>query len=127
MTLKYSFKLFPRLSGGWNGKLVPSLMIEDNESYGPFFGAELNNLRLSYLQDQIVPSLEKVLDGSLDEFSFGYEVYDFNCDKQTCKVINYVEENRLEAEIPVKAIYSMLKEWTEFVRKWREQEGLPPD
>jgi hypothetical protein len=126
--MKYSFKFFTRFDSGWNGRSVPSLVVEDHESYGPFFSAELNNLRLTYLEDEILPSLEKVFAGALPEFRFGYEVYDFACDRQTCKVFDYSSgEDILESELDVQDIYKMLKEWGAFLRKWRDQERLAAD
>ncbi len=107
--------------------MVPSLVIEDHDSYGTFVGAELNNLRLSYLEQEIIPSLEKALDGSMQEYEFGYEVYSFVCDKESCKIIDDYEKGALQSILPTKEIYTMLKEWTAFSRNWRDQEGLPAD
>src|SRR5258706_16048334 len=91
--MKYKFELFERHDSGWNGKMVPTLVIGEHPAYGEFFNAEINNLRLSYLRDKIVPSLEMVIAGRLERYNFGFEIYDFVCDRNTCKVIDMSEDD----------------------------------
>lgn len=56
--------------------------------------------------DEVVSSLKDVLDGKLRGYSFGYEVYYFECDKDDCEVFEWDKKIGLLRTIDM---YEMLR------------------
>ena len=109
--MKYTFEIY-KYYDERDGltKESPLLHIENQEKYGDYFLTEISNLRFDYLEE-IVPSLEKVLSGVLDQYDFGYEVYSIECKKDISQVINTYNDWKSIAEIPTQEIYELMQDW----------------
>ncbi len=75
---------------------------------------ELGSCSQNYLEE-IVPSLEKVLSGELEQYDFGYEVYSIECRKDLSQVIDTYNEWKSIAEIPTKEIYELMRDWKSYL------------
>lgn len=101
-------------------KESPLLHIENQERYGDYFLTEISNLRFEYLEE-IVPSLEKVLNGELEQYDFGYEVYSIECGKDISQVIDTYEGWKPIAEIPTEVIYHLMRDWKNFLEEHKSK------
>jgi hypothetical protein len=95
-------------------KESPLLHIENQERYGDYFLTEISNLRFQYLEE-IVPSLEKVINGEVEQYDFGYEVYFIECRKDVSQVIDTYDGWRSIAEIPTEEIYELMRDWRDYL------------
>lgn len=98
----------------------PVVEIEDNQKYGEFFGAEINNLysNLDYIRE-IVLKLEAVLSGELEFYEgFGFEVYMIECDSENATVRNIFEDDRIDAIIGTKELYELMRDWRDYLIKY---------
>ncbi|MBE8723571.1 hypothetical protein [Flavobacterium hungaricum] len=68
---------------------------------------ELASCSVDYLEE-IVCSLKKIIDGELDEYDFGFEIYSIECTKETCKVIDTYEEWKEIAVIGTPTLYQLM-------------------
>jgi hypothetical protein len=113
--MKYHFELrkyFDERDG--LNKEIPSFIIENQEQYGFYFYDEIKNLNFNYIEE-IVPSLEKVLKGELEQYDFGYEVYSIDCRKDVSQVIDTYNEWKSIAEIPTQDIYELMRDWKNYL------------
>ena len=63
--------------------------------------------------DEVVDTLEKVLNGTKEGYSFGYEVYLLECDKEDCEVFSWFD-NETIGLFRTQDMYNMLKEFQEY-------------
>ena len=95
-----------------------------NEIGTPQFGitgqleglSELGSCNENYLEE-IVSSLENVLNGELEKYDFGYEVYSIECNKDISSVIDTYDGWKSIAELPTKDIYELMRDWKDFLEK----------
>ena len=108
------------------GKSNPLLEINDQEKYGWHFIDEINNLssNLGYVKE-IVSYLDALLKGEIDFYEgFGYEVYMIECDKESAKVKNVFEDDKIEAVIPTQDIYKLMRDWRDYLIEWESQNNV---
>jgi hypothetical protein len=108
--MKYNFFINP---GGY-----PEFGVE--EKYWQLW--ELGGLEQDYLE-KIVAELEKLVNGELEIFEFGREVYLLQCDRKECKVIDLFENGNLELTIPTLEIYSLMKDWRNYLVEFKNRKG----
>ncbi len=95
----------------------PLVNIENKEKYGWFFQDEIQNLSLNvpYLKE-ISEKLGALMSGKSSFYEgFGHQVYMIECDKKQAKVKNMQEGEAVEATIPTKDIYRLIKDWYQYV------------
>ena len=99
--------------------------------------SELNSCDMEYVLDDILPNLEKIMNGELiqdpsqiqpyltDCYSFGYDatIIDFYKDKSVINY-NYFED---QIEVPSQDIYQFMMEWGQYLRKWKESHPVGAD
>lgn len=93
-----------------------------NEIGTPQFGifedlqglSELGSCDEKYL-NEIINSLELVLNGYLGQYDFGYEVYSIDCKQEVAQVIDTYNGWKTIAEIPTKQVYQLMLDWKEFI------------
>jgi hypothetical protein len=97
-------------------------------SFGrPHFGVEekyyqlweLASCELSYLKI-IVDQLSELLEGRISNYNFGFEVYNIDCTKDECKVLNTFEGWKVEHMLSTKEIYLLINDWINFLNKINE-------
>jgi len=101
---------------------------ELNEFGRPNFGVdekyhqlwELASCDFSYLQ-KIVGQLSEVLENKVSHYDFGFEVYNFDCTKDECKVLNTFEGWRIEHVVPTEDIYQLLRDWMNYLIQFNEK------
>jgi hypothetical protein len=75
---------------------------------------ELGSCEPDYVVE-IVSGLEKVLNGETEKYDFGFEVYNLDCDKNNCSVLNTFDDWKEELNIPTSEIYQLMKDWRDFL------------
>ncbi|HEY8934783.1 MAG TPA: hypothetical protein VIM65_06160 [Cyclobacteriaceae bacterium] len=93
-----------------------------NEFGRPNFGVEEKYFQLwelascdfSYLI-QIVDRLGELLKNQIPHYDFGFEVYNFDCNKDECKVLNTFEGWRVECVLSTEEIYQLLRDWRDYL------------
>ena len=93
-----------------------------NEIGTPQFGivrelqglSELGSCNESYLEE-IISSLEEVLNGELEQYDFGYEVYSIDCRKDVSQVVDTYNGWKSIAEIPTQKIYELIRDWKNYL------------
>jgi len=101
-------------------KQVPLLNIHEPEKYGWFFLNEIANLSYTpgYLKE-IVSKLEALLNGETTFYEgFGFEVYMIECNQEIAKVINIFDNDKVEAEIPTREIYELMRDWKDYLESY---------
>ena len=101
-----------------------------NEFGRPNFGVEekyyqlweLASCEFSYLQ-KIVDQLSELLENKISHYDFGFEVYNFDCTKDECKVLNTFEGWKVECVIPTQEIYQLLKDWRDYLINFEKTKG----
>lgn len=93
---------------------VAYISLDDHEKYGEFFIDEIRNLKLDYLK-LIVSQLEKLQTVEISQYDFGFEVYNFDCTSEKCKVLNTLEGWKVECELPTEDIYRLLRDWRDYL------------
>jgi len=83
---------------------------------------ELGSCSREYLAE-IITSLEQILQGKLEQYDFGYEVYNFDCTKDECKVLNTFEGWKVEYIIPTEEIYRLLGDWRDYLIDWEKSKN----
>jgi hypothetical protein len=113
--MNYTFKIYEYFDDR-DGltKNSPVIFIENQEKYGDYFLTEISNLRFDYLEE-IVAFLQKVLNGELEQYDFGYEVYSIDCRKDVAQVIDTYNEWKSIAVIPTQEIYEMIRDWKNYL------------
>jgi len=113
--MNYTFKIYEYFDDR-DGltKNSPVIFIENQEKYGDYFLTEISNLRFDYLEE-IVTFLQKVLNGELEQYDFGYEVYSIDCRKDVSEVIDTYNEWKSIAVIPTQEIYEMIRDWKNYL------------
>lgn len=74
---------------------------------------ELGSLNFTLL-NEVILSLKKVLEGELNQYSFGYEVYSIDCQKDTSKIIDTFDAWKVIHELPTIEVYKMMRNWLDF-------------
>jgi len=79
---------------------------------------ELNRCDASYIIDDVMPNLEKVLAGDLDSYEFGYDstLIDFLKNKAVISY-NFGDDN---LEIGSGLVYNFMRVWCEYLVKWEK-------
>lgn len=114
--MKYSFgtdKIVDPMNAN-KTRNIAYISLDDHEKYGEFFIDEIRNLRLDYLKE-IVLQLEKLLAVQIPQYDFGFEVYNFDCTKNECKVLNTFEGWKIECVLPTEEIYQLLRDWRDYL------------
>ena len=62
--------------------------------------------------DEIVEALGEVLSGKREAYDFGYEVYNFDCDKDDCDVTEYLTKKL--GTFRTRDVYDMLKYFQQY-------------
>ncbi|MFD1605912.1 hypothetical protein ACFSJW_04850 [Flavobacterium artemisiae] len=100
-------------------KSTSLIFIENEDKYGVYFSTEIKNLNINYLND-IVNSLEQILQGELQYYEFGYEAYSIECKNDISSIIDIYNNYESITEISTQEIY-------EFIRDWRNHLITNPD
>lgn len=104
-------------------KTNPLVNIDNAENYGWFFIDEIQNLssNLTYLSE-VIQKMDSLISGETDFYKgFGYENYLIECDKEKAKVINVLENDIVEAIIPLKELYPLLRDWYLFITDFNKE------
>jgi len=75
---------------------------------------ELASCNFEYLEE-IVHSLEKVLEGELQYYDFGHEIYSIESKKEIAQIVDTYDYWKCIAEIPTQAIYLLMKDWRNYL------------
>ena len=75
---------------------------------------ELGSCKREYLKE-IVASLYHILNGNLDQYDFGYEIYSIECRKDTSQVIDTFNGWQSIAEIPTQEVYELMRDWQDYL------------
>lgn len=62
--------------------------------------------------DEVMETLGRVLSGEIGGYSFGYEVYNFSCDKNDCDVTEYLTKKL--GTFRTQDMYDMLKYFQQY-------------
>jgi hypothetical protein len=115
--MNYKFDIHTHILPNGTKKIRPIVNIEEAVKYGWYFYDEINNLssNLDYVKE-IVFKLEAVLNGELKFYEgFGYEVYMIECDKENAVVKNIFEDNKIDAVIPTRELYELMRDWRDYL------------
>lgn len=84
---------------------------------------ELGSCNNNYL-NEIVTSLEHVLNGQLAKYEFGYEVYTIECSKDISCVIDTFNEWKTIAEVSTIEIYNLMRDWRDYIIEWESENDV---
>lgn len=104
-------------------KKNPLINIENASNYGWFFIDEIQNLstNLSYL-NEVVQKMNSLVSGEIYFYDgFGFENYLIECDTEKAKVINVLENDIVEAIIPLKELYLLIRDWYLFIIDFKKK------
>jgi hypothetical protein len=114
MIMKYNFEDYGYYDERYNEQRNgANIYIDNSDAYGNLFATEIRNLSDDYL-NEIVPSLQKVLSGELEQYDFGYEIYSIDCRKDISQVIDTFDGWKSIAEIPTQEVYELMRDWRAF-------------
>lgn len=84
---------------------------------------ELGSCDNSYL-NEIVTSLEQVINGQMSKYEFGYEVYTIECSKDVSYVIDTFNEWKTIAEISTQEMFELMRDWRDYLIEWESQNDV---
>lgn len=96
----------------------PALNIGHHEQYGEFFNDEVMHLNnLEYLEE-IVEQLSLIRSGKIENYDFGFEVYNIKCSLAEVSVVDIYDGDLEVATIPFTEVYQLMTDWRNWVAKW---------
>lgn len=106
-------------------KYRPGIDFEDSYIYMN----ELNSCDTGYILDDILPNLERIMNGeqlwephykkNVDYYLFGYDATIIEFMKEE-SIIHYDYGDK-EVEVPSQEIYDIMQEWGRYLREWKAQ------
>ena len=102
-----------------------------NEIGTPQFGisgelqglSELGSCNENYLEE-IVSSLENVLNGKLEQYDFGFEVYSIECKKDISEVVDTYDGWQSKAQIRTQEIYELMRDWKIYLENHKNERPI---